>query len=321
LTASSGDPRLLVMADSRQVKTIRRATMAALIALLPLTGCGTTADASRTASATTASAERGFKALEGEYGARLGVWALDTGTGRTVTWRAGERFAYASTYKALAAGELLRRDPGGLDDVVTYTKADLVTYSPITEQHVDTGMTVRALCDAAIRYSDNTAGNLLLRRLGGPKGLQAALRRIGDHTIHADRFETALGDAVPGDVRDTSTPRALGTDLRRYAIGSVLPKSGRVLLDDWLRRNTTGTAMIRAGVPAGWTVGDKSGAADYGTRNDVAVVWPPHRAPIVLAILSTRTTQDAAYDDALIAAAARVTVGALGGQSLVGGGA
>jgi beta-lactamase class A len=305
------------MTDSRQAKIIRRATLGTLVALLPLTGCGTTADASRAASATTASTTttapvaRGFKDLESEYGARLGVWALDTGTGRTVTWRAGERFAYASTYKALAAGELLRRDPGGLDDVVHYTKADLVTYSPITEQHVDTGMTVRALCDAAIRYSDNTAGNLLLRRLGGPKGLQAALRRIGDHTIHADRYETELNDAVPGDIRDTSTPRALATDLRKYAIGNVLPKSGQGLLDDWLRGNTTGTAMIRAGVPAGWTVGDKSGAAEYGTRNDIAVVWPPHRAPIVLAILSTKTTQDATYDDALIAAAARVTVGGL----------
>ena len=311
------------MTDSRQVKTIRRVTVAVLVALLPLTGCGTTADASRTASATvtTTPAERGFKDLEGEYGARLGVWALDTGTGRTVTWRAGERFAYASTYKALAAGELLRRDPGGLDDVVTYTKADLVTYSPITEQHVATGMTVRALCDAAIRYSDNTAGNLLLRRLGGPKGLQAALRRIGDRTIHADRYETELNDAVPGDIRDTSTPQALGTDLRKYAIGNLLPKRGRGLLDDWLRRNTTGDAAIRAGVPAGWTVGDKTGAAEYGTRNDVAVVWPPHRAPIVLAILSTKTTQDAAYDDALVAAAARITVGAVGGQSLLGGGA
>jgi beta-lactamase class A len=265
-----------------------------------------------TPTPTTAHADRAFKDLESEYDARLGIWALDTGTARAVAWRADERFAYASTYKALAAAAVLQRDSADrLNDVVTYTSTDLVGHSPITEQHVSTGMTVRALCDAAIRYSDNTAGNLLFRHLGGPSGLNADLKRIGDSTTHPDRIEPDLNNAVPGDVRDTSTPRALSTDLSKFAVGNALPKDKRALLNDWLRRNTTGATLIRAGVPTGWSVGDKTGTGDYGTRNDIAVVWPPHRPPIVLAILSARTARNATYEDALIAKAAKVVIGAL----------
>jgi beta-lactamase class A len=172
-------------------------------------------------------------------------------------------------------------------------------------------MTVRALCDAAIRYSDNTAGNLLFRQLGGPSGLSAGLKRIGDDTTHADRIEPDLNAAVPGDVRDTSTPQALSADLRKFAVGNALPKADRALLNDWLQRNTTGAALIRAGVPAGGKVGDKTGAGDYGTRNDIAVVRAPHRAPIVLAILSSRTAQNATYDNALIAEATKAVMSAL----------
>lgn len=301
------------------IRLIRRATLTVLaaLALVPLTGCATTDSASTASSATitpaaTTHADRAFKDLESRYDARLGVWALDTGTQRAVAWRADERFAYASTFKALAVAAVLQQDPADrLNDVVSYTSADLVGNSPITGQHVKTGMTVRALCDAAIRYSDNTAANLLFRRLGGPSGLSADLKRIGDDTTHADRIEPDLNAAVPGDVRDTSTPRVLATDLRKFTLGNTLPKADRALLNDWLQRNTTGATLIRAGVPTGWKAGDKTGAGEYGTRNDIAVVWPPHRAPIVLAILSTRTAQNATYDNALIAKAAKVVISTL----------
>jgi beta-lactamase class A len=292
--------------------TLVRSAAAAALTLVALTGCAGVDPAMTAATSTSTTTDPAFSALEGRYDARLGVWALDTGTHRALTWRADERFAYASTYKALAAGVVLRQDSRRrLDQVVTYTKADLVTYSPITEKHVTTGMTVRALCDAAIRYSDNTAGNLLFREIGGPAGLGAALKRIGDDTTHPDRLETDLNSAVPGDVRDTSTPRALGTDLEKFAVENVLPGDRRALLDDWLRRNTTGAALIRAGVPEGWSVGDKTGAGEYGTRNDIAVLWPPRKAPIVLAITTTRPTADAGYQDALVAEATKVAVNAL----------
>jgi beta-lactamase class A len=252
-----------------------------------------------------------FMQLEKKFDARLGVYAIDTGTNRTVVYRPDERFAYTSTYKALAAGAVLQQNSiDELDRVITYTKDDLVTYSPITEQHVDTGMTLREISDAAIRYSDNTAGNLLFQELGGPDGFENALRQIGDHVTEADRFETDLNSAIPGDIRDTSTARALATNLKAFTVNDVLPVDKRTILTDWMRGNTTGDELIRAGAPKGWEVGDKSGAGDYGTRNDIAIIWPPNRDPIIIAILSSRDTEDATYDNELIAKAAKVALNA-----------
>ena len=195
-----------------------------------------------------------------------------------------------------------------LDKLISYTSDDLVTYSPITEKHVDTGMTLRELSDAAIRYSDNTAGNLLFEKLGGPDGFEAALKQIGDHVTQADRYETELNEATPGDTRDTSTSRALATTLQAYTVTDVIPAEKREILTDWLRRNTTGDKLIRAGVPKGWEVGDKTGAASYGTRNDIAIVWPPNRDPIVIAVLSSRGMQNAKYNDELISEATKVAL-------------
>ncbi|GAB2724339.1 class A beta-lactamase [Kitasatospora kifunensis] len=250
---------------------------------------------------------------ERRYHARLGVYALDTGTGHTVTYRADERFAFASTYKALAAGVLLKRDTDAqLDHVITYSTSDLAQYSPITSQHVATGMSVRDLIVAALEYSDNTAANLLLNELGGPAGLQAAMRDLGDATTNVDRTEPTVNEATPGDTRDTSTPRALGTDLRAFVLGDALPADRAQLLTGWLKANTTGGPYIRAGVPAGWQVGDKTGNGGYGTRNDIAILWPSGRAPIVLAILSDRGTAGASSDDALLADATKAALAALG---------
>jgi Beta-lactamase class A len=254
-----------------------------------------------------------FARLEATYAARLGVYALDTGTGRTVEYRADERFGYASTIKALAAGAVLAAtSTAELDQVVHYQTADLVFHSPITEQHVATGMTLRAVAEAAVRYSDNTAGNLLFERLGGPDGLAQALRALGDDVTQPARWEPDLNAYTPGDPRDTSTPRALATSLAAYAVGDALSAEDQAVLVDWLVRNTTGDALVRAAVPAGWRVGDKTGTARYGTRNDIAVVWPPNGDPIVLAVLSTRDQAEATHDDALIAEATAVVLTALG---------
>ena len=253
-----------------------------------------------------------FALLEHRYDARLGVFGVDTASGRSVGHRADERFAFCSTFKALAAALVLqRRSLAELETVVRYGARDLLPNSPITEQHVETGMTLRAVCDAAVRYSDNTAGNLLFRELGGPAGLTRALRHIGDRTTHSDRIETDLNTARPGDRRDTSSPRALAADLRKLAVGDVLPREKRALLAHWLITNTTGDKLIRAGVPRGWKVGDKTGLGGYGTRNDIAVIWPPRAKPIVLAILSTRQQKGAAPSDDLVAEAARIAVAAL----------
>ncbi|MEW1693255.1 class A beta-lactamase [Streptomyces sp. NPDC091265] len=306
----------------------RRAAVATLtgLAALPVAGCtdtpdsgspahpGATPPASEAAPAHPADprTERAFRDLERKFDARLGVYALDTGSGRTVTHRPDERFAYASTCKALLAGAVLDRNSlRQMDRLVRYRRDDLVDNSPVTEKHVATGLTLRELCDAAIRYSDNAAANILFRELGSPRALQDALRGLGDRVTRCDRYEVALSDATPGDLRDTSTPRALATDLRTYVLGTALPADKRAVLTDWLKRNTTGDHTIRAGAPAGWQVGDKTGTGGYGTRNDIAVVWPPGAAPITLAVLSRRTAKDARSDDALLAGAAKAALDAI----------
>ncbi|MEW1584347.1 class A beta-lactamase [Micromonospora vinacea] len=290
------------------------------VAVVSLAACGPadsgeqpTRDSAVTVNASTAAdRDHEFRRLEERFDARLGVYAIDTGTGRAVQYRADERFAYTSTFKALAAAEVLdETTDADLDRVVRYSADDLVTYSPITERHVGDGMTLRAIADAAVRYSDNTAGNLLLRHLGGVQKFEKELREVGDKVTDPARYETELNEARPGDRRDTSTARALAQDLRAYVVGDALESADRDILNGWLRGNTTGGELIRAGVPDGWIVGDKTGAGGYGTRNDIAVIWPPDRAPIVLAVLSSRDEKDAAYDNALIARATEVVIAAL----------
>ncbi|MFC8275853.1 class A beta-lactamase [Streptomyces sp. NPDC057271] len=297
------------------------AVLAALV-LVPLTGCGDTRPPvdsapppreSATAPNGVAAARARFRALEREYGARLGVYALDTGSGREIAYNDSARFPYASTFKALAAGAVLRKHPGdGMKRVVTYSPNDLVAHSPVTERHVATGMTLAGLCDAAVRYSDNTAANLLLDQIGGPEGLQTVLADLGDDVTRMERREPGLNEWTPGATRDTSTPRALAQSLRTFVLGDALRPGDRAALTTWLRTNVTGAELIRAGVPADWTVGDKTGAGStYGTRNDIAVLWPPGRPPVVLAVLSNRLTADAAYDNRLIAEAATAAAEAL----------
>lgn len=253
-----------------------------------------------------------FAQLENEFDASIGVYAIDTGTNQTIEYRPDERFAFASTYKALAAAILLQQNSlEDLKEVITYTKDDLAPYSPITEKHMDTGMTLLELSEAAVRSSDNTAGNLLFETLGGPEGFEQALRKIDDNVTQADRFEPDLNAFTPGDTRDTSTPKALATSLQAFALSDLLSDDKRELFTDWLKGNATGDTLIRAGAPEGWVVGDKSGAGSYGTRNDIAVVWPPNREPIVIAIMSRHDTEDAKYDDELIAQAAKVTLDVL----------
>lgn len=252
-----------------------------------------------------------FRHLERRFGARLGVYAVDTGSGRAVAWRDGERFPFASTIKALAAGAILReRGVEALDRRIAVTEL-VAPHSPVTARRLGTEMTLRELCAAAVRHSDNTAANLLLDELGGPEGLAAVLAELGDDVTRIERREPELNAWAPGQTRDTSTPRALAADLRAFVLGGALGRRERAVLTRWLRTNTTGDTLIRAGVPDGWVVGDKTGTATYGSRNDIAVLWPPDGAPLVMAIMSHRRTAAAEPDDRLLARAARIAVDAL----------
>jgi beta-lactamase class A len=315
---------------NKRVSVVVGATAVSAALAVGMSGCGSGATGAVTAAAASsarggaassaaatadaaAARQRAFARLESQYHATLGVYALGTGTGRTVAYRADTRFAYCSTIKAFAAGALLQHDTDAqLRQTIHYTSADLVDYSPVTSQHVATGMTLDDVMTAALEVSDNTAYNLLLRQLGGPAALQRALRGVGDATTIVDRTEPTVNSAVPGDTRDTSTPRALAADLRAFALGDVLSPNRRAQLVGRLEANTTGAPYIRAAVPAGWKVGDRTGNGYYGTRNDIAVIWPGGGgAPIVLAVLSHRGTENAGSADALIADATKIALDAL----------
>ncbi|MFC3894874.1 class A beta-lactamase [Lentzea rhizosphaerae] len=289
-----------------------RRTVLKTFALLPLAGCATTRPTAPAPTTTTTSAapvrHDALFELEKKFDARLGVYALSD-SGRTIEHRADERFAFCSTFKGLAAAAILHRNPmTHLDTVVTYTEADLMKSSAITKQHVQTGMKLRDLCDAAVRYSDGTAGNLLLRDLGGPAELTKYLRELGDTETRMDRVEPAITEATPGDPRDTATPRSLGTDYQRLVLGDALPQDKRDFLTDLLERSVTGAKRVRAGVPQGSRVASKTGTGDHGTLNDIAVVWPPGREPILVALMSSKSAADAKYDEALLAEAAAYVV-------------
>lgn len=291
----------------------RLAALAMALSAAAVTACASDPESTAPIPTTTAQGPA-FADLESTHGVRLGVSMIDTGSGQTIDHRADERFPIASMFKGIACGALLQAHPldtGYFDKVVHYTAADLVEYSPETEQHVDTGMTVADLCHAAITVSDNTAGNLILRELGGPAGFTAFVRTLGDTVTRLDRWETELNTAIPGDDRDTTTAAAIAADYRALVLGTVLAEPERAQLATWLRANTTGAARIAAGLPTDWTVGDKTGTPAYGTALDVAIAWPPGRAPIVAAVLSTRGEPGAEPSNESIAEATRMAVAQL----------
>ncbi|WP_280270348.1 class A beta-lactamase [Nocardia wallacei] len=282
---------------------------------LPLAACAET-DANTTTPTRTdpvsgtrvdpAAAEEFFAGLERKYDARLGVYALATGTAVALAYHADDRFAFCSTFKMPAVAAVLeQRALSYLDTVVRYKRADVNSISPITQDHIETGMTVRELCDAAIRYSDGTAGNLLMRDIGGPAQLTGYLRSLGDTVGRMDQYEPELNSDPPGDPRDTTTPRAIAGVYQQIVLRNALPPEKQALVREWLQRSTTGANTIRAGVPGDWTVANKTGHGDYGRANDIAVVWPPASAPLVLAVMTDRAGFDAAPPYAMIAEVAK----------------
>lgn len=266
-------------------------------------------------SAPAAPAPRPVPALAGverEFGRRIGVHALDTGTGAAAGHRAGERFLMCSTAKALMAGFVLHRsvsDPALLDRPVRWDRSDLLEYAPVTSRHLASGLTVAQLCRAAVTVSDNTAYNLLLREVGSPAELTAWLRSTGDGVTRADRHETELNEAG-GDL-DTSTPAAFSATLAALTTGDALPPGQRDRLVGWLRANTTGAGQIRAGVPAGWQVGDKTGSGPLGEKNDAGVLFRPDGAPVTLTVFTVPSDPGDERGAAAVAAATRAALDAL----------
>ncbi|WP_050468843.1 class A beta-lactamase [Herbaspirillum chlorophenolicum] len=250
--------------------------------------------------------------LEKQSGGRLGVMAIDNIGGASsdrIGYRETERFPFCSTFKLILVSAILNRsleDSTLLQRRVRYDAADLVAYSPVTEKAVGAGLSVSGLCAAALQYSDNTAGNLLIRELGGIGAVNEYARNIGDESFRLDRMETEINSAVPGDDRDTTTPLAMAQSLQRLVLGEILPPLQRRMLVDWMRGNTTGGTRIRSAMPSDWVIADKTGGGDYGTTNDVAVIWPGSESPVILAIYFTQTVQDAPPRNDVVATAARI---------------
>ncbi|MCX3061941.1 class A beta-lactamase [Streptomyces beihaiensis] len=283
------------------------------------TGTGTRAGAAAAAPLRRSGPEGRLFDLERRHDARLGVFARNVRTGATVRHRADERFPMCSTFKTLAVAAVLRdldRHGEVLARRVHYTRADTdhAGYAPVTgrPENLAHGMTVAELCGAAVQYSDNAAANLLLRLLGGPAAVTRFVRSTGDRVTRLDRWEPALNSAEPDRITDTSTPRALGATNARLVLGHALAPADRDRLTRWLLGNTTSGERFRAGLPADWTVGDKTGTGRYGTANDVGVAWTPDGTPVVLSVLTTRFTEDAAADSELVAEAAGLVATALG---------
>jgi len=253
--------------------------------------------------------------IEQASGGRLGVAVLDTANGARAGHRADEKFPMCSTFKLLAAAAVLKRADEGKEDlarVVPLPKKDFLGHSPATEKHAGSGMTVKDLCAAAVMQSDNTAANLLLASLGGPSGVTAFARSLGDEMTRLDRIEMDLNEALPGDPRDTTTPENMLADLQKLVLGGALSASSRTQLTEWLIQCETGDARLRAGLPKGWKVGDKTGTGPRGTSNDVAIAWPPGRGAVLISVYLTGSTADDDHRNATIA-----SVGAAVGAAIL----
>ena len=249
--------------------------------------------------------------LEREHQARLGVFAKDAATGHAITYRADERFPMCSTFKTIVAANVLRDKPQSfLDRLIRYAEADVRKagggFATSKPENIANGMTVKALCEAAIVYSDNTAANLLLAELGGPTSVTRFSSSIGDLTTRLDRLEPELNSAEPDRITDTTTPRAIAFTYGRLTLGRALDQEDRDRLVSWLKANTTSAARFRKGLPPDWVLGDKTGTGSYGTANDVGITWPPGRGPIVISVFTTQSDQAATPDNELVARAAQI---------------
>jgi Beta-lactamase class A len=253
--------------------------------------------------------------IERRSGGRLGVSLLDGGGATLGGQRQEQRFPLCSTFKFVLAGAVLQRVDRGelaLERRLPVRKADLLAYAPVSERHVGGTLSVAELCEAAMIYSDNTAANLLLPLVGDPPGVTRFLRTLGDAQTRLDRNEPDMNDVGAGDPRDTTTPAAMAATLRTLLLGDALQPASRQRLIGWMRDNRTGDDCLRAGLPAGWRIGDKTGSNGTDTRNDIAIVWAPGRpAPLLLTAYLNGATVDSAARDAALKAVAQAVVASL----------
>lgn len=247
--------------------------------------------------------------LEQANGGRLGVAVLDTATGERSGSRADERFPMCSTFKFLLAAAVLKRvdrRQETLDRAIPIPPKPLLSNSPLTEPHAGGTMTVAALCHAALTRSDNTAANRLLESIGGPAGITAFSRSIGDPVTRLDRMELALNESLAGDPRDTTSPAAMAGDLESVLLGKVLSPASRDQLTQWMQESVTGLERLRANLPKGWRAADKTGSNGVHTSNDIAVLWPAGKPPVIIAAYITQCAGPESKREAMLAEIGRL---------------
>jgi beta-lactamase class A len=236
-----------------------------------------------------------IQAIRDRTGGRLGLHVLDTHTGRRWSWDDDSRYAMASTFKMLLAAAILQRTDLGtlsLDEQVKLQASDMLSHAPVTSKQVEKGaITIRELCAAVVEVSDNPAANLLLKMIDGPAGLTRFFRSLGDRETRLDRYELDLNSNLPGDPRDTTTPRAMVHSMEQVLTKDVLSPASREMLLGWMINASTGLKMVRQGLPAEWKVGDKTGRGANGAVNDLVITWPPGRKPVLMALYLSDSKQ------------------------------
>lgn len=254
-------------------------------------------------------ADARLAALERRYGGRLGVAMLDTGTGQHAGYRADERFLLCSTFKMLLAAAVLSRVDHGqeqLDRHLIFDKQAILAYAPITSQHVGApGMTIAELCSAAVSLSDNTAANVLMAHLGGPSVVTNFARQLDDSVTRLDRIEPELNRPSHDGVSDTTTPHAMLGNLQKLMLDRALSDASRQQLTAWMLATSTGKKLVRAGVPAEWRIGEKTGSG-VTQNNDVAILWPPGRKPLLVAAYYENEKTDSDGRSAVLAEVGRI---------------
>ena len=250
-------------------------------------------------------------------GGRLGVAAIDTGSGRELGFDSHSRYAMASTFKLpLAAMVLSLADRGelSLDEELPFAPGDPLPNSPTVEAAMSEGrLPIVRLCAAIIERSDNSAANLLLRRTGGPEALTRFIRAQGDAVTRLDRYELELNTNLPGDPRDTTSPAAMAGLARSLVLGDLLSRPSRNHLSGWLTRSVPGLDRLKAGFPVPpWLVGHKTGTGANGAFNDVAVAWRSGKPPVVVACYQSGGKADETVRAAAHASVARLVAETFG---------
>ncbi|MCY1037205.1 class A beta-lactamase [Staphylococcus nepalensis] len=281
---------------------MRKLCLSILVGLMLLILTGNTASA------------KTFEQIEQDNDTIVGVYGVNTANGKHIQHRSDERFAFASTYKAIASGILLQNTATStLNKKIDIKKDDIVANSPVTEKYVGSQMTLKALIQASMLQSDNTANNKIINEIGGIKGFHEELKQLEDNISNPQRLEPELNLYDPTSTADTTTPKAAAMTLKHILTNEDMSKANRNLLKNVMIHNETGDTLIKAGVSKQAVVGDKSGQGlTYGTRNDLAFIYPKNqKEPIVLAIYTKKDGKDAKPNDKVIQMATKTAMEAL----------